>query len=64
MGEIVDWFLTAGSLKCIIDLTRDEIICLRYRAGECLSDLVREFCISPQRVFQIVTQGKNEENSV
>jgi hypothetical protein len=34
--------------------TRDELIRNRNSAGERLSDLAREFDISPQRVFQIV----------
>jgi transposase-like protein len=33
---------------------RDEIIRERYAAGEALSDLAREFGVSPQRVYQIV----------
>jgi hypothetical protein len=34
--------------------TRDEIIRKRHAAGERLSDLAREFGISPQRGYQIV----------
>lgn len=34
--------------------TRDEIIRKRHAVGERLSDLAREFGISPQRVYQIV----------
>jgi Mor family transcriptional regulator len=33
---------------------RDEIIRKRYATGERLSDLARDFGISPQRVYQIV----------
>lgn len=33
---------------------RDAIIRERYAAGERLSDLAREYGISPQRVYQIV----------
>jgi hypothetical protein len=34
--------------------TRDEIIRKRHAAGERISDLAREFGITPQRVHQIV----------
>jgi hypothetical protein len=34
--------------------SRCEQICARYKAGEGLSDLAREFAIGPQRVWQIV----------
>jgi hypothetical protein len=33
---------------------RDQIIRDRYSRGEAISDLAREYGISPQRVFQIV----------
>ena len=33
---------------------RNRIICTRHAAGEGLSDLAREYQISPQRVWQIV----------
>jgi hypothetical protein len=34
--------------------SRDELIRKRYAAGERISDLAREFGITPQRVHQIV----------
>jgi hypothetical protein len=64
LGNIVDWLLTTSGLKRTIQRTRDEIIRLRYEAGVRISDLAREFGISPQRVFQIVSHGRKEENSV
>jgi Mor family transcriptional regulator len=39
---------------CLDTQTRNQQIRERYAAGERLSDLAREFGISPQRVYQIV----------
>ena len=38
---------------------RNMRLILRYSAGEGLSDLAREFRLSPQRVFQIVNGRRN-----
>ena len=59
LAEIVEWFLTTSGLKHAAQRSRNEIIRLRYAAGEHLSDLAREFDISPQRVYQIV-HGKRK----
>jgi DNA-directed RNA polymerase sigma subunit (sigma70/sigma32) len=54
LAEIIEWLLTTSGLKYAVQVTRDEIIRLRYAGGETLSALAREFGISPQRVHQIV----------
>ena len=36
---------------------RNRVICTRHAAGEGLSDLAREYEISPQRVWQIVQEN-------
>jgi len=54
LPQIIDWLLTTSGLKSAVTQTRDELIRLRHSAGEKLSDLAREFGISPQRVNQIV----------
>ena len=52
--ETVEWLLTASGLKHALQLSRNELIRKRYTLGEGLSDLAREYSISPQRVYQIV----------
>lgn len=54
LAEIVEWLLTASGLKQATHYTRDELIRMRHEAGERLSNLAREFDISPQRAYQIV----------
>ena len=50
---------TAGILVDVVHpLSRREQILQRYKGGESLSDLAREYGISPQRVWQIVQDGK------
>lgn len=39
--------------------SRDELIRLRHSVGEAMSELAREFGISPQRVYQIVRYKQN-----
>lgn len=52
--EIAEWLLTASGLKHALQLSRNELIRKRYALGEGLSDLAREYGVSPQRVYQIV----------
>lgn len=55
LEEVVGWLLVLGGIrKTIEQLSRDELIRLRYEAGEILSELARAFGISPQRVYQVV----------
>ena len=55
LHEIVEWLLIAGGIKrATAQLSRNEIIRKRFVAGETLSDIARDFNISPQRVYQIV----------
>jgi hypothetical protein len=46
------WLLEHVGLKT--ERSRNELIRLRHAAGEKLSDLAREYGLSPQRVHQIV----------
>jgi hypothetical protein len=48
------WLLEHVGLKT--ERSRNEIIRLRHAAGEKLSDLAREYGLSPQRVHQIVRE--------
>lgn len=52
--KIVEWLLTTGGFKYAMQLSRNELIRKRYALGEGLSDLAREYGVSPQRVYQIV----------
>ena len=45
-----------GGFDSTAQLDRDDIIRQRHAAGEGLSALGREFGISPQRVYQIVSR--------
>ena len=56
--QIVQWVLETSGLKYAITHTRNELVRLRFAAGETISELGRAFGISPQRVSQII-QGKN-----
>lgn len=56
--QIVQWVLETSGLKFTITHTRNELLRLRYAAGETISELGRAFGISPQRVNQII-RGKN-----
>lgn len=57
LAEIVDWLLIAGGIRRSREQpSRNELIRLRYAAGETLSELARAFGISPQRVYQIVNE--------
>ena len=59
IAELVNWFMSlSGFRKLRQSLSRDELIRLRHSAGEGLSNLAREFGISPQRVFQIAKANK------
>jgi hypothetical protein len=51
--------LEIGGLRRTAQRSRNELIRLRYAAGESISELTRAFGISPQRVHQIVSfKGK------
>jgi hypothetical protein len=52
--QIVQWVLETSGLKFTITHTRNELLRLRYAAGETISELGRAFSISPQRVNQII----------
>ena len=55
LAEVVQWLLFFGGMHRTTDKpSRNELIRKRHTAGEHLSDLAREFGISPQRVYQIV----------
>ena len=51
---MVQWLLEFVDLKS--DYLRDENILIKYRAGQALSDIAREYAISPQRVYQIISE--------
>jgi Sigma-70, region 4 len=52
---MIQWWLELIGVKR--EHTRDEIIRLRYAAGEKLSDIGRSLGLSTQRVHQIVKAG-------
>ncbi len=55
LSDVVDWFFSLSRYwKGRQAHTRNELIRLRHEVGETISQLAREFGISPQRVFQIV----------
>jgi transposase-like protein len=54
LGEIIAWLLEVGGFRRTVQRSRNELIRLRYAAGESISELARAFGISPQRVHQIV----------
>jgi hypothetical protein len=55
LQEIVEWLLIFGHLRRTTEqLSRNELLRLRFAAGEALSELARAFGISPQRAYQIV----------
>lgn len=57
LNQLSSWLLRrCGILQDYRGKSRNQIICERYVAGESLSDLAREYSISPQRVFQIVNE--------
>lgn len=59
LAEVVAWLLEIGGFRRTAQRSRNELIRLRYAAGESISDLARAFGISPQRVHQIVSfRGK------
>jgi hypothetical protein len=59
LSSVVKWLLKhCGITREKMPKNRNERIRERYALGEALSELAREFGISPQRVYQIV-QGKN-----
>lgn len=56
--DVVDW-----AVKFLLDRlydrpTRDEVIRERYARGERLTDLAREYGLSPARVWQIIRQTR------
>jgi transposase-like protein len=54
LREVVAWLLEVGGFRRTAQRSRNELIRLRYAAGETISELARAFGISPQRVYQIV----------
>jgi hypothetical protein len=55
LSEAVEWLLIFGGLRRTVEqVSRNELLRLRFAAGEALSDLARAFGISPQRAYQIV----------
>jgi hypothetical protein len=55
LHEIVEWLLIFGHLwRTTEQLSRNELLRLRFAAGEALSELARGFSIAPQRAYQIV----------
>ena len=55
LTEVVAWLLEVGGFRRTVQRSRNELIRLRYAAGESMSELARVFGISPQRVHQIVS---------
>ena len=56
LPEMTQWLLEHLGLKR--EHSRNEIIRLRYNAGESISDIGRSLGISPQRVFQITHESQ------
>ncbi|MDK3160759.1 helix-turn-helix domain-containing protein [Kamptonema cortianum] len=55
LTALAQWLLKhCGIMRQNIPYNRNERIRQRYATGEALSDLAREYGISPQRVYQIV----------
>ena len=58
LPSVVKWLLDyCGITRERLPYDRNGRILARFASGEALSDLAREFSISPQRVYQIV-RGK------
>ena len=59
LTEVVAWLLEVGGFRRTVQRSRNQLIRLRYAAGESICELARAFGISPQRVHQIVNfKGK------
>jgi hypothetical protein len=60
LPEVVEWLLIFGGLRRTVEqFSRNDLLRLRFAAGEALSELARAFGISPQRAYQIVYFKRN-----
>lgn len=53
LAEVTHWLFVLTKFWKGNQLSRNELLRLRFAAGESLSELARAFGISPQRAYQI-----------